>query len=67
MFVGGLKDDITEEDMRQYFGQFGQVERVDTFMDKVTNKRKGFGFVTFTDFDSVDKCICKYCGSSCRL
>jgi len=46
--------------MRQYFGQFGSVEKVETFVDKETNKRKGFCFITFVDFDSVDKCMCKF-------
>ncbi|KAF6031097.1 hrp-1 [Bugula neritina] len=56
IFVGGLKDPITEQDMQTFFSQFGSVDKVETFMDKETNKRKGFAFVTFTDFDAVDKC-----------
>lgn len=59
MFVGGLRDDITENDMHQAFEQFGEVERIETFTDKDTGKRKGFGFVTFKDYDSVDKCTRK--------
>ena len=58
--MGGLRDQITEEDLRQYFGQFGIIERVETFTDKETNKRKGFCFITFQDFDSVDKCVCEF-------
>jgi len=59
IFVGGLKDPITEQDMQTFFSQFGSVDKVETFMDKETNKRKGFAFVTFTDFDAVDKCYRK--------
>ncbi|XP_067930357.1 heterogeneous nuclear ribonucleoprotein 87F-like isoform X2 [Watersipora subatra] len=57
IFLGGLRDQITEDDLNQYFSQFGAVERVETFTDKETNKRKGFCFITFQDFDSVDKCV----------
>ncbi|XP_067929016.1 heterogeneous nuclear ribonucleoprotein 87F-like isoform X2 [Watersipora subatra] len=57
IFLGGLRDQITDDDLNQYFSQFGAVERVETFTDKETNKRKGFCFITFQDFDSVDKCV----------
>ena len=56
----GLKDPITEEYLHHYFDQFGIVEKVETFTDKETNKRKGFCFIYFQDSDSVDECICKF-------
>lgn len=60
IFVGGIKDAITENDMQEFFSQFGTIEKIETFTDKETNKKKGFAFVTFTDFDAVDKCYRKY-------
>ncbi|XP_067929596.1 heterogeneous nuclear ribonucleoprotein A0-like [Watersipora subatra] len=57
VFLGGLRDQITEDDLTQYFSQFGTIERVETFTDKETSKRKGFCFITFQDFDAVDKCV----------
>ena len=59
MFLGGLKDEVTDEDIKQFFAQFGVVERLETFTDKETNRRKGFAFVTFQDFDAADKCVCE--------
>lgn len=56
IFIGGLKDQVTEEDMRTFFSQFGEVEKIQTFTDKETERRKGFAFITFKDFDAVDKC-----------
>ena len=53
-------DDDAKDDMKDFFSQFGVVERVETFMDKDTNRRKGFAFVTFADFDSADKCVCEF-------
>ena len=59
IFIGGIKDNVTEEDMQTFFSQFGPIEKIETFTDKDTGKKKGFAFVTFSDFDAVDKCYCK--------
>lgn len=47
IFVGGLSSDTVEDDMREYFEQFGTVEEVQLMFDKNTNRHRGFGFVTF--------------------
>lgn len=60
IFIGGLKDQITDQDLRTYFSQFGPIEKIETFMNKETGKRKGFAFISFGDYDAVDKCCCKY-------
>ncbi|BFZ06486.1 hypothetical protein BsWGS_09526 [Bradybaena similaris] len=57
MFVGGLKDDTTEEQMRDVFGQFGEIDSVDIVVDKATGKVRGFAFVTYKDYDSVDRAV----------
>lgn len=58
MFVGGLKDDTTEEMVRECFG--GDIESVEMIKDKTTGKSRGFCFVTFSDADTVDKHVCMY-------
>lgn len=60
MFVGGLKDDTTEDMVRDVFSEFGDIKEVELINDKATGKSKGFCFVTFEDYDSVDKCVCKF-------
>ena len=59
MFVGGLKDDTKEDQIRDCFGEYGDIDLVEMITDKGTGKTKGFCFVTFTDYDPVDKLVCK--------
>ena len=64
MFVGGLKEDMEDDDLRTYFTQFGNVIEVTRLTEKDTGKKRGFGFVEFDDYDPVDKCIQKVSGYS---
>lgn len=59
MFVGGMKDGTTEEDIREVFKDYGVIEEVNVVTDKATGKMKGFAFVKFSDHDSVDKAVLK--------
>uniref|UniRef100_A0A8C1KW51 Heterogeneous nuclear ribonucleoprotein A0a n=1 Tax=Cyprinus carpio TaxID=7962 RepID=A0A8C1KW51_CYPCA len=57
IFIGGLKDDIEEDHLRDCFSQFGAVEKAEVITDKETGKKRGFGFVYFEDNDSADKAV----------
>jgi len=57
--VNGIKPDHTEESLRDYFCKFGNIIKIDIVTDKNTSERKGFAFVTFDDYDPVDKLVCK--------
>ncbi|CAL4200535.1 unnamed protein product, partial [Meganyctiphanes norvegica] len=49
IFVGGLKPEISDEDIKTYFAQFGTIVETEMPMDKSTNTRKGFCFISFED------------------
>ncbi|KAG7309982.1 hypothetical protein JYU34_004505 [Plutella xylostella] len=55
LFIGGIKDDHDEDQLREYFSNYGTVHNVSVVTDKATGKKRGFGFVEFDDYDPVDK------------
>ncbi|CAF3234196.1 unnamed protein product [Rotaria socialis] len=56
LFVAGLRDGIDEPCLRQYFTRFGNITEVLVMNDR-DGKPRGFAFVTFDDYDAVDKVI----------
>ena len=60
IFVGGIKEDTDEEHLREYFSEFGKIETLDIITDKETKRKRGFAFVSFSDYDPVDKIVCEY-------
>ncbi|XP_015599797.1 RNA-binding protein squid [Cephus cinctus] len=57
IFVGGLTPEITDEDIKSYFGQYGTIVELQAPFDKLKNQRKGFCFVTFDSRDVVYKLL----------
>merc|ERR1719273_2881639 len=55
IFLGGLKDGVSDENLKEYFGEFGKVVQVEQMTDKATGRKRGFGFIEFDDYDPVDK------------
>ncbi|KAL6511637.1 hypothetical protein OROGR_021234 [Orobanche gracilis] len=55
IFVGGLSANLTEEEFRSYFAQFGRITDVVVMHDNITHRPRGFGFITFDSEDSVEE------------
>jgi len=57
IFVGGLKDELSDEDIKTHFSQFGNITDAQIPFDKQNNKRKGFCFLIFEGADTAKKII----------
>ncbi|XP_066921189.1 uncharacterized protein [Clytia hemisphaerica] len=66
IFVGGLPNVITDDDLKKYFERFGRVVETELLRDRETNRLRGFAFVTFDDEDSADKCIQRRTHEICK-
>ncbi|XP_025880218.1 uncharacterized protein [Oryza sativa Japonica Group] len=53
LYVGNLHSNITEDQLRQVFEPFGQVELVQLPLDPLTGLCKGFGFVQFARLEDA--------------
>lgn len=58
IFVGGVSQDTSSDEVKTYFNQFGKVEETVMLMDQQTKRHRGFGFVTFENEDVVDR-VCE--------
>ena len=45
IYAGNLAYDVTDADLREAFGAFGEVSSASVISDKFSNESKGFGFV----------------------
>jgi RNA recognition motif-containing protein len=57
IFVGNLNFNTGEDDLRQLFEQYGQVDRVSIMTDRDTGRSRGFGFVEMTNAEDGEKAI----------
>ncbi|SPP87845.1 blast:Heterogeneous nuclear ribonucleoprotein 87F [Drosophila guanche] len=57
IFLGGLKDCHDESVIREYFSKFGDIMSVKLLVDKDTGRKRGFGFLEYTDIDSAERAL----------
>jgi len=63
IFVGNLSFNTSEDELRQLFEPFGQVDRISILTDRETGRSRGFGFVEMSNSDEGDKAIAGLNGS----
>ena len=57
LFVGNLSFQTTENDLQDAFAAFGSVTETNLMMDRMTNRPRGFGFVTMSSEDEAQSAI----------
>lgn len=57
IFVGGLSNELTDDDIKGFFNQFGSIVDVEMPFDKTKNQRKGFCFITFESEQIVNELL----------
>jgi RNA recognition motif-containing protein len=57
IFVGNLSFNSSEQDIRQLFEAYGQVDRVNIVTDRDSGQPRGFGFVEMSNNAEGDQAI----------
>ncbi len=57
LFVGNLSWNVRDEELKSAFAPFGTVEEAVIIIDRMKNRSKGFGFVTFSTEDEAQKAM----------
>ncbi|KAI4348929.1 hypothetical protein L6164_009590 [Bauhinia variegata] len=64
LFVGGLSSYTAEKGLSEAFSRYGQVIEAKIVTDRVSDRSKGFGFVTFASEDEAENAISEMNGKA---
>ncbi|KAI3791054.1 hypothetical protein L2E82_04616 [Cichorium intybus] len=54
LFIGGISWETSEEKLKEYFGNYGEILQTVVMRDKISGRPRGFGFVVFSDPSVLD-------------
>jgi cold-inducible RNA-binding protein len=57
IFVGNLSYQVTQADLQNAFGAYGNVERINVVTDRETGQPRGFAFVEMSDSEAAQNAI----------
>ena len=57
IYVGNLAYSVTEDELRESFGAYGEITSVSLITDKFSGESKGFGFVEMANNSEADAAI----------
>ncbi|XP_074025651.1 RNA-binding protein squid-like [Leptinotarsa decemlineata] len=55
LFVGGMHFQTGEKELREHFGQYGEIEHIKITTDPVTGRSRGFAFIVFKSVEALSK------------
>jgi RNA recognition motif-containing protein len=62
IYVSNLSFNVQDEDLREFFAEYGEVTSAKVITDKFTNRSRGFGFVEMSDDETARKAIAELNG-----
>ena len=62
IYVGNLSYGMSEDELRNAFGEFGDVSSVKILMDRETGRSRGFGFVEMPNKSEAETAIAQLNG-----
>jgi RNA recognition motif-containing protein len=62
IYVGNLSYGMSEDELREAFGAFGEVSSVKILMDRETGRSRGFGFVEMPNKNEAETAIAQLNG-----
>lgn len=57
LYIGGLTYSVTDDQLREYFAQAGNVESAQVVVDRMSGRSRGFGFVEMSTDEEAQKAI----------
>jgi RNA recognition motif-containing protein len=57
IYVSNLSFNVQDEDLREFFAEYGEVTSAKVIMDRETGRSRGFGFVEMSDDAAAKKSI----------
>jgi RNA recognition motif-containing protein len=57
IYVSNLSFAVRDEDLREFFAEYGEVSSAKVIMDKISNRSRGFAFVEMPDETAAQKAI----------
>ena len=64
IYVSNLSFNVQDEDLKEFFTEYGEVSSAKVIMDKMTNQSRGFGFVEMSDDTAAKKAIAELDGAT---
>ncbi len=57
IYVGQLPINVSENELKEMFTEFGEIVSVNLIMDRYSGRSKGFGFIDMPNNSEADKAI----------